>query len=138
MWKCIGIVPKGLDSFPLLRPRLKILLDGDLLLNELLLPSLSTVFSMTRRRLEVEVSGDLSPSSSRLSVWDEGIGIGATAWAGFTGIDWPIGFPAVWVEGRSGSDIILGRRWLRERVTRLGNGPRLSVVFLHQQKPLLV
>lgn len=112
--RCIRIAPERPGSFPLLRPRLKILLDGDLLLSERLLPSLSTVFSTTRRRPEVEVSRDLSPSSSRPRAWDEVSGIGAMAWAGLTGIDWPIGFPAVWEDGCWGSDIILGRGWLRD------------------------
>jgi hypothetical protein len=78
----IRIAPEGPGSFPLLRPRLKILLDGDLLLSERLLPSLSTVFSTTRRRPEVEVSRDLSPSSSRPRAWGEVSGIGGATWAG--------------------------------------------------------
>jgi len=126
----IRIVPEGAGSFPLLRPRLKILLDGDLLLSERLLPSLSTVFSTTRRRQEVEVSRDLSPSSSRPRAWGEVSGIGGATWAGLRWIDWPIGFPTVWLDGCLGSLIILGRGWLRDEGDLIRKVPRVCAVFL--------
>ena len=64
--------------------------------------------------LEVDVSRHLSPSSSRTRTWEEASGSGATSWGGLAGIDWPIGFPAAWVDGCWGSDIIFGRGWLRD------------------------